>query len=492
MTAAETPAIPSAPVMANNPLQAANDQAAVPEAIAPANVERAVELSRQSDQKRPSDQLQVPVLGRPLNIGGEVSTKTKYRKDFTLDNRREDDLLRLDSVFQLEFFYGWNDSTFLFVEGAYRRKDELYVEGGDEQSQSDWQRGQTWIYLTNLYDSPFSLQVGRQTMRDKREWWWDKNLDAVRVEYDKSRLHMEVAAAKEVARVTTDEDDINPADKDVFRLLAKSTWKWAEKQRLEFFFLHQDDSSDTLKPGDLVNEEDEDKSDGRLTWIGARTMGRWKYKPLGRFYYWGDVAAVRGDEDLADFDDAGSGISIVDTVEKFDINGWGLDVGATLQTKWKARPRLTASYAFGSGDNNPKNSTDHNFRQTGLQRNNGKWRGVDRFRYYGELLRPELSNLHIATLGLGFPLLSNSSVEFVYHQYRQDEAATKLRNARIRARPTGENKDIGREFDVVLGIEEWKHWEIELIGAVFESGDAYGSLSGNQAYNAVLHVDYNF
>lgn len=57
-------------------------------------------------------------------------------------------------------------------------------------------------------------------------------------------------------------------------------------------------------------------------------------------------------------------------------------------------------------------------RQTGLQDNNGEFFGVDCFRYYGELLRPELSKLQITTLALGFRMLTNSSIEFVYHTDR--------------------------------------------------------------------------
>ena len=38
-----------------------------------------------------------------------------------------------------------------------------------------------------------------------------------------------------------------------------------------------------------------------------------------------------------------------------------------------------------------------------MQRNRGKFNGVVSFRYYGEVLDPELTNLRILTLGIGLP-----------------------------------------------------------------------------------------
>lgn len=44
----------------------------------------------------------------------------------------------------------------------------------------------------------------------------------------------------------------------------------------------------------------------------------------------------------------------------------------------------------------------------------------------------------------------------------------------------------------MLGLEEWKHWESELVGALFVAGDAYGPLSGETASNLIFKLTYNF
>jgi hypothetical protein len=127
-----------------------------------------------------------------------------------------------------------------------------------------------------------------------------------------------------------------------------------------------------------------------------------------------------------------------------------------------------------------------------LQDNNNRFNGVDRFRYYGEILRPELANLHIGTVSAGIPLLENSSVEFVYHYYHQVNERDFMRNSRISADLTGASGEIGHEWDLVIGLEEWQHLELEFVAGMFRAGSAYGELEGNLAYLVLFKANYNF
>ena len=91
-----------------------------------------------------------------------------------------------------------------------------------------------------------------------------------------------------------------------------------------------------------------------------------------------------------------------------------------------------------------------------------------------------------------FRILKESSIEIVYHHYQQLKAADFLRDVDIDSDPTGKDKDIGNELDIVLGIEEWKHWELEFVGATFWAGDAFGLSSGKKSSAFVIKVNYNF
>jgi hypothetical protein len=450
----------------------------------------AEKLWRNLDDKRPDDQYRVLLYGRPLTIGGEYEFKPTYRENYSLGTR-DDDLLRLDTSIDLELLYEISPDLSLVLEGKYKYRNDLYEEGGPEEKDDRLERGETWLYASNLLGGNWGIQAGRQNIREKREWWWDEDLDSVRVHYTRPGFEVQLAAGEELGSVSADEE-INPEKDEVFRIIGRATWHWARKQRVEFFFLDQNDHSDTPASGDIFSGDNNDEVDGDLTWYGVRALGRIKYRPLGQFYYWLDTGYVDGRETVIDFDDFEPGGRIVDTVDRQDIRGWAADLGVTWETNLSWKPSFTFGFAHGSGDDDPDDGTDHSFRQTGLQDNNGKYRGVNRFRYYGELLRPELSNLNIVTLSVGFPLLSNSSIEFPLHYYRQVDASTMLRDADLETRPGGKSKSIGTEFDIAVGIEEWKHLELELIAGLFRAGSAFGSRSGDYAGTAIFKLNYNF
>ncbi len=453
--------------------------------------ERAAELGRESDEDRPAEQLTIPFLGRPITIGGEVDIEIDSRGNFTLEPGRADDRITFDPDLELEFLYPIRDKLVFFGEAELEYDKDIRREDNEKQSDASVSRGQTWLYASDIFRSDFGMQVGRQTIRDRREWWWDERLDSLRLHYDSTPYEFEISLAEELAATATDED-IEPEKDDVQRILARGRWDWAERQQLELFFLRQNDDSSTPQEDDVFDQDDEDEVDADLTWLGLRAMGRIKNKSLGRFYYWLDSAVVRGDETVIDFDDIDGGHSVVDDVESRDVRGWALDLGTTWKTELKGEPRITVGYARTSSDSDPDNAVDRTFRQTGLQGNEDKLRSVERFPYYGALLEPQLSNLEILTLGVGFPLLEDSSIDLVYHDYRQVEAADFLRDSRLRADPQGEDTDIGRELDLIVSLEEWKHWEVQISAGVFEAGSAFGELDGETANRVVLTMEYNF
>ncbi len=246
--------------------------------------------------------------------------------------------------------------------------------------------------------------------------------------------------------------------------------------------------------GQLVKEGREDPGDAALLWLGARASGDLDLDRFGDLTYWLDGAWVGGHERLLNFkkDKQRQDHLRVSSLIERDVSGWGLDSGLSWETRLPGRPTLTLSYAFGSGDRTPERGTDRSFHQTGLQANKVRFNGVNRFRSYGQLLDPELSNLHIWTAALGFRFWRASSIEFLYHFYRQVYPAPFLRDARIKADPLGKGQTIGQEWDVVLGFHEWEHLEVELFSGLFRAGSAYGPFSGETAYTTSLKVKYNF
>jgi alginate production protein len=158
---------------------------------------------------------------------------------------------------------------------------------------------------------------------------------------------------------------------------------------------------------------------------------------------------------------------------------------------WMAKSGLnfTLAYALGQGDK-PNSQKDNSFRQTGLQDNNAKFGGVTSFKYYGELTDPELSNLEIITAGIGFRYEYQISVDLVVHYYEQNQLSQQFVGAEIRKRPNGLDAELGWEADVVFGWRPHISWDLEVIAAYFEPGEAFGA--ADSAMLGKLQLRYRF
>jgi len=143
--------------------------------------------------------------------------------------------------------------------------------------------------------------------------------------------------------------------------------------------------------------------------------------------------------------------------------GFGIDIGITKSFKRYLKPNFTIASAFGS----------KNFRQTGLEDNNAKFAGTTKFKYYGEVFDPELSNLYIGTLGLGVIPYKKTSLDLVYHYYSQIKKRDKIADTDIDPDPTGNSRDIGQEIDLIIGISITKYIRLSLTGGIFFPGDAF-------------------
>jgi alginate production protein len=161
---------------------------------------------------------------------------------------------------------------------------------------------------------------------------------------------------------------------------------------------------------------------------------------------------------------------------------WALDGGATLTSRGQVRASVTAAYAVGSGEEKePGDPFSQEFRQTGYEDNTGRFGGFSSFKYYGEVLDPELSNVRILTLAAGLRFGSSVSVDGVYHVYRQHRLDDDLRAALEPPNPPNEDSlDLGRELDVIVAVRNlWKRASMSYSFGRFDPGPA---LAGSQGH----------
>ena len=455
----------------------------------------ALEISRElgisDDDSRPDQQLEMQLFGRRLIVGGEVSGAIRGRGHFDLARGANDDDSRFDPKAKLEAIFLPSETSVVFAAAEAFGEVDVYREGKEEETETGVSLDEFWLLKTQLFETRFALQLGRQLLRDRREWWWDSNVDGLRVHYFGSKLTAYAGVSRNGEDLSTHGKRL-PAERKLLRKFANIAWEWHKRQHVELFLLHQSDQTGRYALGDIIDRDRFDERDARLNWAGLRARGCIKPKISKRVCYWGELARVRGSEHDFDIDRVTAFQSVVSGRDKRDVHGWAYDVGLSAKIPVPGKPFLTLGYARGSGDRSGTPGRDGAFRQSGMQKNTGKYRGLSRFRYYGEVLQPELSNIAISTVALGVPLGDSSWIETLWHGYRQPEPDNRITGSPLGENPDGNSGSIGQEVDIVISHRPSKKWEFEFTGGVFKAGSAFGREADRWAALAVFKVDYNF
>ncbi|WP_298824609.1 alginate export family protein [uncultured Piscinibacter sp.] len=443
------------------------------------------------DERRPEQPFTVELFGWPVQLGGSWEYSDEQRRNFDLQRARARDRRVREHEVKLEArgFPAPDREVFVQAVGLHERRR---TEGSGSTRASSLERGQTWVRFDRVGGSPWSLQAGRVALIDRRAWWWDEDLDALRAVGAGEGWRLESGLARELMRVSSSERSLAPSARGVTRWFGQASWRPAQRHALELFWLLQHDGSSSPAPGRIaIDEEATDPSDLRARWLGLRASGQFRADNGLRLGYWADLAMLRGHEALTAFDEQADGSYLAGATARRRVRGHALDGGALLILPWPLRPSIAAAYARGSGGELGA-TLDANFRQTGLQENKARLGGVKRLRVYGELLRPELSNLEVRTLALGIRVLGNSSVELVGYRYRQPVPRNTIAGARLSVDPLGGNGDIGREVDLLIAVREWKHLELTLRGSRFLPGAAFADDQRDPAHAIELGAALNF
>jgi alginate production protein len=404
-----------------------------------------------------------PALIRQLpyeyTIGSE--SDVSYRKNEDLDRRLRDEFTVIRPEINGAIVYrpfDWLETKLALILDAefLKGEREVLLPSGEIDPRPDDKASllvdEAYFTIHNVID-PFSLTLGRRNYEDERHWLFDSSLDVAAVGLKQGRLRAEASFGREA----------------IVRL---DPLKRQQLDRVNTYMLYADYRAlEGVKlAGYGVMRDDKDNRDGLARLFGLRAFGY----VTDELSFWSELAIVRGRDEVSR-----------------TIRGWGFDVGATYRiTSLPFAPSITLGYAVGSGDSDPDDGKNTQFRQTGLQSNEARFAGLSDFRYYGEALDPELSNLRIFTAGLGFRVLPDVSVDFVFHKYRLASFAESLRNAGITAEPNQDpsrpSYDIGTEFDIVVGFRNFlgvRKLGIDLRAGRFYPGDAFRNDFGDAGFD---------
>ena len=371
-------------------------------------------------------------IGDGLRLTTMVETRFKTEDNYNLDEEEKADREDIGISGRARLIV---DPSAYGVSGQMEVRYTHVMREDDEDGTldiTDSRLGETYLYFNDIFDADFDAYVGRMDFDDRREWLYDQNLDGIRFFWRVGDLIAEASA-------TTTLSDGNVRDENTDNYTFYLT---DAERRYAAYIIHRD----TSQPYEQ-----------NISHFGLRAFGEWPKNHEN----WLEIAGIYGERE--------------NQHGHADLEGWAIDVGSTwyLGDRWY----LTGAWAFGSGDDDTRDGSDNNFRQTGLQDNNAKFGGVTSFRYYGELVDPELANLHIGTLGIGYRFNQTSSLDILGHYYRQDEAARKLIGSDLDQKANGIDRELGWEVDAILGWRPSPTWDLELVYGWFKPGKAFEDAS---------------
>lgn len=421
-----------------------------------------------------------------VEFGGSLELIREALKHTALGQRPGDDVRTSKQELQLQLSYHASERLSALGEIKWQAERQTHADATPRLVEQDVERGESWLHWRRLFDDDISIKIGRQNFVEPRRWWWDDDLDALRFDYARDSWRFTLGLAEAFARKSSQENFIDPRDEDVLRWLGHAHWKLSSAWQFSAFYLRQRDDSPRHAIDSLVPTARADASDAALQWLGLRAAGDVTLSHGGTLGYWVDTATVTGDETVFEYRTEDGGTSRVVSSREQRVRGYAVDAGLVWKPSATRGPTLALSHARGSGDSDLGDGVDHAFRQTGLHD------PTQEFRTYGELLRPELSNLSATTATMGFAVHRASRVTLGYHRFRQAYPAAFLRDARINLLPTGQDRDIGREISLLLEIGEWETLRAVLAVADFKAGPAFGAAAGEHARSAFLEFTFEF
>jgi alginate production protein len=390
-----------------------------------------------------------------LSYEARITAEYVEEHDFDLD-RDASDLLRSIEP-QASIALGWmpDDNQLLVVEFE-ASKVFLLDRPADEGSRPEVLELKQ-LYL-HLYQPELrsALVLGRQTFQDETLFLFDEELDGARLITEHGRIAFEFAVTHEelFEKNLIEGQRAEPID----NYLAQLRYHHSDRSHTDAYVLARDDRS--------AARDGEDAQ-----FFGIQSAG-YLADPVR---YWLNAAYVSGDQEE----------------DRANISGFGLDAMATYAFDARWRPSATVGFAYGSGDDDTRDGSDRNFRQTGLHENTARFGGIENFRYLGEVFNPELSNMTIWTLGVGVRPLDNLSIDAVYHRYRQVVTDDRLRDAGIDPDPDGLSPELGQELDLIVGYQPREDVSIAVIAGAFRPGSAFGP-DADPAYLGFFSVTLDF
>ncbi len=392
-------------------------------------------------------------IGDSLWFGAQLVNELQYVDNLDLNDRDDDHLLFLEPELRTVLLYAPSARVHAYTELQLDGRAFLSKgEENDEKSEGHVRVKQLYLDLPEVVGN-VSTRIGRQKFEDHRSWWYDEDMDMVKLSWKDGGWFATVSAGRE--KMFADDLARDDTDEKVDYFIVTGGL-YNEKRDQTTLFL--------IKKNDRDSGRDEDPA-----YYGIQRIGE-----IGSdIRYWLDGAIVRG---------RSRGRS---------IRAYGVDSGFSVRFDGDWRPFLTLALAYGSGDNSLSDGTDGNFRQTDLEDNEARTFGITSYQYYGEVTDFELGNLWVGTLGIGVRPGADTSAELVYHHYSQADRDDDLFSSDLEIEPNGDTRGLGDEIDLIFAHRPNKNTKLSFTLGAFFPGDAFYP-DRDTAWLVKLKVAYRF
>lgn len=391
--------------------------------------------------------LQPPTFGGRLDL----NLQNADGQDDEGDLRRNTGQAEIQLTLEMEQQLGAANRFVAQLQLASLKYSEELLDNDDEEFSYDLER----LYYEFKPSPAFRLRAGRQGLDDPMEAIMDENLDGLRINY----LSQTGFAEFELSYTREDWFEASTFDRedDITNTMASIQFSSNKNSVWMPYVLQQ--SEEPFNGSRAVDS----------TWIGLQGV----IEPKDSAWrYWLHGSMLDGEESSAR--------------RSTELGGYAIDLGINWTANLPLKPVFTFAAAHATGGDNADR-----FRQSGLQSNDFALNGKNSFRYLGEVMDPELTNIRILTLGLGLDLAKHWSADIALHTYQQVETEDRLRGSDIEYAPMGVNDDLGTGADLVVAYEPGKQLEIKGTVGVFQPGDAFDA-DRDDASLALLELEYTF
>ena len=357
-----------------------------------------------------------------LSLGGDYRVRYEYREDFDFDTDTDDRNGFWYARARLNLQAKIGKKAIVFFEGLDAREWESDRNPRAQEDNFDFHRG--YLKLSNLWDMPLSLKIGRQKFKfgAKRligsPVWANKvrSFDAVRLAFNPADFDVDLFLAN---RVGYQDDHFNDCiwGENLFGIY--TTYKGLPGNVFDFYSLNLVDKRHH------VAAEDGTLNDLERYTVGHRGEGKFKKTSLGYGYEFAYQFGEKSSDHITAY-------------------AYHLDVNYTFK-KCRLQPKITLEYNYATGDENPNDGDSETFVPL-FQTVHGPYGIMDFFRWQ-----------NVKHWGFWFdfiPVKNKVKCSLQYHWFYLDEVRDAWYNTKgkvVRRDTTGRASDhVGNEVDLVV------------------------------------------